>query len=63
MSKTIIKAWGGFVDGKLYVLPPSNPEYYTYDEPRYAVFKSKAGAKRAYGDVRPIEIHIKDAKL
>lgn len=54
----VIKAWGGFLDGKLFVLPPSNPAYRQYDEPRYAVFKNRAAAERAYSDVRRVEIHI-----
>jgi len=49
----IIKAWGGFCDGKL--------EYNHirgYDERRWSVFKTKAEARRAYVDVRPVEIIV-----
>lgn len=54
----VIKAWGGFVDGKLGVLPPSDPRYQQYDEPRFTIFKTRAGAGRTYSDVRRVEIHI-----
>ena len=60
MTDTIIKAWGGFVNGRLYCLPPGDPRYHEYDEPRYAIFKTRVGAKRAYGDVRRVEIVIRE---
>ncbi len=52
-----VKAWGGFCDGKLYVMEkrfrPTEP---VYDEPRYAIFPTRGAARRAYQDVRRIEI-------
>ena len=52
-----IKAWGGFVDDKLYVMPRNErPDEPTYDEPRYAVFPSRKAAKEAYVDVRRVWI-------
>lgn len=56
-AKRTVKAWGGFSDGKLYVMPKSQrPRDFVYDEPRYAIFPSRVAARRAYQDVRRIEI-------
>jgi hypothetical protein len=57
----VIKAWGGFTDGKLHVR--------TIDTgfggwgkdgfgKAHAIFKSRAAARKEYRDVRKIEIRI-----
>ena len=59
MTAKVIKAWGGFSDGKLYVMPKSQrPDEPVYDEPRYGIFPTKKDAMRAYRDVRRVEIKI-----
>jgi hypothetical protein len=59
---TTFKAWGGFRDDKLDVLKPSSELYFAYDEPRYAIFKTRAGAVGTYQDVRRIEVTVREAK-
>ena len=49
----IIKAWGGFTEGKLY------SEYgQMYDERRWAVFKTRKEARAAFCDVRAVKIVV-----
>lgn len=60
MANYTFKAWGGFVNGRLACLSPSNPAYLQYDEPRFAIFKNKEGAERAYEDVRRIEVTVRE---
>ena len=59
MPNKSILAWGGFVDGKLYVMSKKErPDEPQYNEPRYAVFPTKRDARRAYRDVRRIRITV-----
>jgi len=50
-----IKAWGGFCDGELHSESEKG-----YDKRRYAVFKTRADARPAYMDVRPVKIIMED---
>ena len=53
----IIEAWAGFIDDRI---GNWTTKVRVYDEPRLAVFRREADAKRAYGDVRKIEIRVLD---
>lgn len=54
-AAAVIRAWGGFVDGKLAVgwRLGERPDI----TPLYSVFRTRAAARRVHGDVRRIEIH------
>lgn len=58
MSETkVIKAWGGFSEGKLDEIPHND----AYDDGGFyarAIFLTRKSAKLRYEDVRRIEIHI-----
>lgn len=56
MPEKIIKAWGGFSEDSLMC----EPDMDIYDEPRYAIFPTRRAAKRAYADVRKIEIRVSE---
>lgn len=56
-TSKIIKAWGGFSDGKL----NAQKDKGTYDEPRLSIFPTRRAARRAYQDVRRVEIVIHPA--
>jgi len=47
----VVKAWGGFSDGKLFGNYPPG-----YDERRWAIFRSPSEALMAFEDVRPVKI-------
>lgn len=57
---TTFKAWGGFVDGKLYLPQKICISNMVYDERRYAIFPTRREARTAYEDVRRIEVTIKE---
>ncbi len=54
----IIKAWGGFSDGRLHKIDEIEPQYDDGGCSVQAIFKSKKAAKLRYQDVRRIEIHM-----
>ena len=48
-----VRAWGGFCADRLYA---ETVAY--YDIPVYAVFRTRRDAKKAYEDVRRVEIRV-----
>lgn len=53
-----IKAWGGFVDGKLHIVRAHDEAGPEWRSPQ--IFTNKRAARRQYEDVRRVEIRVID---